>query len=120
MSPDLNGIASSLDRLVALQQKGLWDYIATIAVVLTLIVLVWYTVETYKLRKAAQAQMTETANLLTEAQRQNQTSLRLLEQAQRQNDVTAKLVSEAQRQNESTADCTARMKPQSCQYWRSE
>lgn len=90
MDPNLNAIARSLDRLVALQQKGPWDYIATVAVVLTLIVLVWYTIETYKLRKAAQAQTTETANLLGEAQRQNETSLRLVEQAQRQNDVTAK------------------------------
>lgn len=118
MNPDLNKIAHALDRLVALQQKGPWDYVATIAVVLTLIVLIWYTVETYKLRRAAQAQTTETANLLKEAQRQNETSLRLLEQtqhqtetalqlveqAQRQSDFTAKLVIEAQRQNQSTAE----------------
>jgi hypothetical protein len=104
MDPDLNAIARSLDRLVVLQQKGPWDYIATVAVVLTLIVLIWYTIETYKLRKAAQAQTTETANLLNEAQRQNETSLRLVEQAQRQNDVTAKLVTEAQHQNEATAE----------------
>ncbi len=103
MNSNLNGIASSLERLVALQQKGPWDYIATVAVVLTLIVLVWYTVETYRLRKAAQAQITETAKLLTEAQRQNDTSLRLVEQAQRQNEVTAKLVTEAQRQNDASA-----------------
>lgn len=89
---------------MVLQQKGPWDYIATVAVVLTLIVLIWYTIETYKLRKAAQAQTTETANLLNEAQRQNETSLRLVEQAQRQNDVTAKLVTEAQHQNGATAE----------------
>jgi hypothetical protein len=104
MNPNLDAIASRLDRLVALQQKGPWDYIATIAVVLTLVVLIWYTIETYKLRKAAQTQTTETEKLLTEAQRQNETSLRLVEQAQRQNDVTANLVTEAQRQNETGAD----------------
>ena len=104
MDPNLNAIASSLDRLVMLQQKGPWDHVATVAVVLTLAVLIWYTIETYKLRKAAQAQTSETANLLNEAQRQNETSLRLVEQAQRQNDVSAKLVTEAQHQNEATAE----------------
>jgi hypothetical protein len=88
--------------LVAAHQKGTWDYVSTVAVVLTLIVLVWYTLETYKLRKAAQDQTAESGDLLREAQRQNETSLRLVEQAQRQNEATAKLVEAAQRQNEST------------------
>jgi len=118
VNPDLNSIVHALDRIGTTLQKGPWDYVATVAVVLTLIVLVWYTIETYKLRKAAQAQTAETANLLKEAQHQNETSLRLLEQtqrqsetslrlveqAQRQNDFTAKLVLEAQHQNERTAE----------------
>jgi len=50
MDSNLNGIASSLERLVALQQKGWWDYIATIAVVLTLFVLIWYTIQRHSAR----------------------------------------------------------------------
>ena len=87
MNPDLTGIVRAIDRLVASQQKGAWDYAATIVVVLALIVLVWYTIETYKLRKAAQAQTAETANLLREAQRQNVATLSLVAAAQRQNEI---------------------------------
>ena len=97
---DLTSIARALDRLIAAQQKGGWDYIGTVAVVLTLFVLVLYTYETFKLRKAAQAQTEQGNKLFAEAQRQNQTSLDLLKEAQRQNDTTANLVREAHRQNE--------------------
>src|SRR5438270_1250062 len=86
MNPDLNRIAAALDRLVAAQQKGPWDYVATIAVLLTLGVLIWYTVETYRLRLAAQDQTAKTGHLLTESQKQNETSLRLVEEAQTQNE----------------------------------
>jgi len=86
VNPDLTGIVRAIDRLVSSQQKGPWDYIAIIAVVLTLGFLVWYTIETYRLRKAAQAQTTETAKLLTEAQRQNEATLKLVSAAQRQNE----------------------------------
>ncbi|MCZ2152989.1 MAG: hypothetical protein LC114_03640 [Bryobacterales bacterium] len=48
----------------------------TILTAATLGVLIWYTVETSKLRKTAQAQTAESANLLEEAQIQNETALR--------------------------------------------
>jgi hypothetical protein len=66
MNPDLNRIAAALNRLIAAEQKGPWDYAATVAVVLTLGVLIWYTIETYKLRRAAQDQTAKTGNLLAE------------------------------------------------------
>jgi len=103
VNPDLHPIVQSLNRLVAAQQKGPWDYVSTVAVVLTLLVLIWYTYETYRLRKAAQDQTARTASLLSEAQRQNETSLNLVGAAQRQNEVSASLLKEAQRQTEATA-----------------
>jgi hypothetical protein len=75
MNPDLNSIARALDRLVAAQEKGAWNYISTVAVVLTLIVIIWYTIETSRLRKAAQDQTKETGKLLTEAQKQNEVAV---------------------------------------------
>ena len=56
MNPDLAPITDALNRLVAALHKGTWDYISTIAIVVTLVVLIWYTCETYRLRKAAQRQ----------------------------------------------------------------
>src|SRR5262245_24673740 len=88
MSPELNSIATALDRLVAVQQKGSWDYIHAVTLLLTLGVLTWYTIETYRLRKAGQGQTAETAKLLSEAQRQNEVSVNLLREAQRQNEVS--------------------------------
>jgi len=88
MNPDLTSITHALDRLVAVLHKGTWDYISTFAIVLTLIVLIWYTIETYKLRTAAQEQTKETGNLLKEAQRQNEVTAQLLKEAQRQNEVS--------------------------------
>lgn len=87
MNSDLTSIVSALDRLTATQRKGPWDYASTIAVVLTLLVLVWYTIETMCLRRAAQAQTERSSELLTEAQRQNETSLRLVTEAQAQNEI---------------------------------
>lgn len=72
MNPDLNPIVQSLNRLIAAQQKGPWDYASTVAVVLTLLVLIWYTYETYQLRRTAQEQTTKMAGLLREAHRQNE------------------------------------------------
>jgi hypothetical protein len=90
---DFQPIASAMDRLATAMGKGWLDYTATIAVVLTLVVLIWYTVETYLLRKAAQKQIEETDKLLLEAQKQNLT-------AQEQTTINANLLSEAQRQTE--------------------
>jgi hypothetical protein len=53
-----------------------------------LLVLIWYTVETQRLRKEGQAQTDKTSDLLREAQRQNEVSVFLLQEAQRQNEVT--------------------------------
>lgn len=53
MNSELTQIASALERLLAAHQPGPWDKASTIAVVLTLGVLIWYTIETYKLRVAA-------------------------------------------------------------------
>jgi hypothetical protein len=99
MNPDLNAIVRALDRLVVAQQRSPWEYIGTIAVVLTLVVLIWYTIETYKLRKAAQVQTSETAKLFVEAQRQNETSLQLLKETQRQNETALQMLGETQVQS---------------------
>jgi hypothetical protein len=99
MNPDLNPIVRALDRLIEAQQRSPWEYVGTIAVVLTLGVLIWYTIETYKLRKAAQAQSSESAKLLGEAQRQNETSLKLLEETQRQNETALHLLKETREQS---------------------
>jgi hypothetical protein len=100
MNADLNAIANAPERLILTQQKGPWDYVSTIAVVLTLAVLIWYTIETSRLRRAAQDQTRETGRLLQEAHQQNEATSKLVSEACRQNEVTASLWMEAQRQNE--------------------
>ena len=75
MNPDLTAISQALDRLVVALHRTTWDCINTLAVVLTLGVLIWYTVETYKLRLSAQKQTEKTGSLLQEAQRQNEMSV---------------------------------------------
>ena len=57
MNNDLQQVLAALDRLVAAHQRGVWDYVSVVAVVLTLIVLIWYTIETYRLRVAAVNQL---------------------------------------------------------------
>ena len=57
MNNDIKQVLAVLDRLVAAHQRGLWDYVSVIAIVLTLFVLIWYTNETYKLRVAAVGQL---------------------------------------------------------------
>lgn len=56
MNNDIKQILAVLDRLVAVHQRGFWDYVTIVAVVLTFFVLIWYTRETYKLRVAADKQ----------------------------------------------------------------
>jgi hypothetical protein len=88
---DAEGITSvvrALDRVVAALQKGVWDHVYVVVVLLTLLVLVWYTIETQRLRKAGQAQTAKTAQLLNEAERQNEMSGHLLLEARRQNEVS--------------------------------
>jgi len=87
MNPDLTPITEAINRLVVVLGKGTWDYINTVAVVLTLAVLIWYTVETYRLRLAAQRQTEEAGHLLQEAQRQSEASMNLVRAAQRQNEI---------------------------------
>ena len=87
MNPDLDSIVRALDRLAAVHQKGVLDWVGTAAIVLTLFALIWYTCETRKLRKATEAQTKTTADLLKEAQQQNETSMNLVQQAQRQNEM---------------------------------
>ena len=65
----LDSIVRALDRLAAAQQKGIWEHAYIVIMLLTLLVLIWYTVETQRLRKAGQAQTAKTADLLREAQR---------------------------------------------------
>src|SRR5215475_12152971 len=84
----LNSIVRALDRLAASQQKGVWEHAYIIIMLLTLLVLIWFTVETQRLRKAGQDQTTKTGDLLKEAQRQNEVSAFLLQEAQRQNEVS--------------------------------
>lgn len=84
--PDLTQITNAINGLATTMQKGPWDYASTIAVVLTLVVLIWYTVETSRLRVAAQKQTEETEKLLAEAQSQNRVSASLLKEAQWQNE----------------------------------
>src|SRR5215831_1972281 len=84
----INSIVRALDRLTAGLQKGPWDHVYIVIVLLTLLVLIWYTIETARLRKAGQDQTAKTAQLLTEAQRQNDVSGHLLREARRQNEVS--------------------------------
>jgi hypothetical protein len=88
MNAELSSIARALERLAAAQQRGPWDYVQTIVVLLTLCALTWYTIETYRLRKTGQDQTAATAKLLGEAQRQNEVWANLLQEAQRQNEVS--------------------------------
>jgi hypothetical protein len=83
-----DSIVRALDRLVAALHKGVWDHIYVVIVLLTLLVLIWYTIETQRLRKANQDQTAKTAQLLNEAQRQNEVSAHLLREARRQNEVS--------------------------------
>src|SRR5215475_5883463 len=83
-----NSIVRALDRLTAGLQKGPWDHVYVVIVLLTLLVVIWYTVETQRLRKAGQDQTVKTAQLLSEAQRQNEVSGHLLREARRQNEVS--------------------------------
>lgn len=73
------GGLTDLHRLIALlggwitgQPSNDWLYANTILVSLTLVVLIWYTIETSNLRKEAQRQNAVTTDILTEARRQNE------------------------------------------------
>src|ERR1017187_1796759 len=56
MNPDLTPLTTAIDRVVSALHKGAWDYLATVAIIITLLVLIKYTHETFLLRKAAQRQ----------------------------------------------------------------
>jgi len=85
---EINTVVRALDRLTVVLQKGDWDHVYVVIVLLTLLVLIWYTIETQRLRKVGQDQTTKTAQLLAEAQRQNEVSGDLLREARRQNEVS--------------------------------
>ena len=87
MNAQLTSIVRVLDQLVATQQHGAWDYVHIAVTGLTLCVVVWYTIETYRLRMVGQSQTAETAKLLSEAQRQNEVWANLLQETERQNEV---------------------------------
>jgi hypothetical protein len=88
MHDDLDSVMRSLARLIDAQNRGTWNHLHTVILLLTLAVLVWYTIETYRLRRVAQDQILETTKLLKEAQRQNEVSDNLLQEAQRRNEVS--------------------------------
>ena len=76
MNPDLTQIVTALNRLVVAQHKGWLEYTNTGLVLVTLGVLIWYTVETARLRSVAQEQTSKATILLTDAQRQNETAVK--------------------------------------------
>jgi len=89
MPPEgINAVVQAIDRLNASLQKGVVDHAYVVIVLLTLLVLIWYTIETQRLRKAGQTQTVKTAQLIAEAQRQNEVSRHLLSEARRQNEVS--------------------------------
>jgi hypothetical protein len=100
MNPDLTQVTNALGRLVAAVQKNTWDHANTVAIVLTLGVVILYTIETSRLRREAQKQTRKTGRLLHEAHQQTVATLELVSEANHQNEVTASLWMEAQRQNE--------------------
>jgi len=93
MKADVQAIVDAINRLAPSWQDRMWERASTVAVALTLVVLIWYTIETYLLRKAAQNQIAETDKLLIEARNQNALTLE-------QNATNANLLKESQRQTE--------------------
>jgi hypothetical protein len=69
------------------EPEGLWSIANTILVGLTLGVLIWYTIETFKLRLAAQRQAEKTESILVTAQNQNDITTSLLTAAHLQNEI---------------------------------
>ena len=64
----MDAIAQAIDRLTATQGKGALDWLGFSILVLTFAALVWYTVETYRLR-------IKTTEILGEARRQNEMTI---------------------------------------------
>lgn len=80
MTPDqLKQLIAAIDRLATSSQKGPWDYAGMFLGIVTLAVLVWYTVETSKLRKSAEKQSDLGIKALGAAQRQTELSLKQIE-----------------------------------------
>jgi len=57
VNTDTKQVLAVLERLVAAHQRGVLDYTGVIAIVLTLVVLIWYTIETHGLRVTAVKQV---------------------------------------------------------------
>jgi hypothetical protein len=77
MNPEVKAfVTDALNRLIAAQTKTWMDVAPLLIGFATFVVLVRYTWETYKLRVAAQKQISETDKLLLEAQLQNQLSVK--------------------------------------------
>jgi hypothetical protein len=89
----LERVAAALERIANAQTNTAWthaDHISVVNVVvlfLTFVALVWYTLETRKLRKATEEQTKKSGLLLDAAKEQNETAQNLLAQAQRQNEL---------------------------------
>src|SRR5215831_16634982 len=88
MHDEVNSVLRDLAQLIDAQRNATWEHVHTLVLILTLCVLIWYTVETYRLRKVAQGQIVETNKLLRAAERENEVSDHLLEQAQRRNEMS--------------------------------
>jgi hypothetical protein len=56
MNPILAPLTVEVNRVVAALHKGAWDYVATVAIVIILLVLIRHTHEILPLRVAAQRQ----------------------------------------------------------------
>ena len=73
MTPDQSKqLIAIIERLAQSNQKGPWDYAGIVLGIVTLFVLIWYTVETYKLRQSAQKQIELSNKALVAAQKQTE------------------------------------------------
>lgn len=114
MNPDFSSIVTALKSVSTSLQKGWLDYANLVVVSATFLALVFYTIETMRLRRVAQGQLEKTGKLIEEAHAQSVLS-NLLHQtaqeqtkiaqeqnrtAQEQNKMTSEIMSQAQLQNE--------------------
>jgi hypothetical protein len=56
VKPDFAPVSAAIDRVASALHKGAWDYVGAVAIVITLLVIIKYTYETFLLRVAAQRQ----------------------------------------------------------------
>ena len=75
MNPNLQPVADQLHALVEVCQKDIWDKGSAVAVGATLIVVIIYTILTYRLAKESKRQTAQNAELVTVAQSQHETEI---------------------------------------------